>query len=97
MSSYVSTNRLRTHIAGGVVGTGGTVSDAAGSYAVVHKLGTPTIFGAFIESSANTVAQFTRQAKVRLSGTVIVVRIQTANVGASATAATAVFRWFAAE
>ncbi len=50
-----------------------------------------------MESSANTVAQYTRQCKVRLSGTVVMVRIQTANVGASATAATAVFRWFAAE
>ncbi len=98
MSSYVSTNRLRTHMAGGVVGRGGTATDASGLFAVVHKLGTPTIFGAQIESSATTTsAQWTRQCRVRLSGTVIVIRVTSAGTGVPAPAMSAACRWFAME
>jgi len=97
MTSYVSCNRLRLRMVGGVVGTGGTATTAAGLYNIIHGLGTPTIFGAVMESSANTVAQYSRQVKCRLSGAAIVARCATGIGTTAVNAATCVFRWFAAE
>ena len=97
MTSYVSCNRLRLRMVGGVVGTGGSVPTAGGLYVITHGLGTPTIFGAVMESSANTVAQYTRQVKCRLSGVAIIARCSTGIGTTAVNAATCVFRWFAAE
>jgi len=98
MTSYVSTNRLRLRMKGGLCGRAATVTGASGYYDIVHGLGSPTIFGAWIESTAvTTTAQITRTCKVRLSGAVLRVRVATANAGVSAPAATAPLRWFAAE
>jgi hypothetical protein len=99
MTSYVSCNRLRLRMVGGLCGRSGTATSASGYYSIVHGLGTPTIFGAFIETSAvTTTGQWTRQCKVKLSGTVIRVRVQSgASTGLSAASTTAPLRWFAAE
>ncbi len=98
MSQYVSTNRLRTHMAGGVCGRAGTAADASGLYAITHKLGTPTIFGAVMEThTVTTTAQFTKTCVVRLSGTALVVRVMSTNGSVVQVSATAAFRWFAME
>lgn len=97
MTSYVSCNRLRLRMVGGVVGTGGTAASASGLYNIIHGLGTPTIFGAVAEMSNNTVANVTKQVKCRLSGAAIVVRTLTGTGSTVAVNATSVFRWFAAE
>jgi len=97
MTTYVSCNRLRLRMVGGVVGTGGTAASASGLYNVIHGLGTPTIFGAVPEMSNNTVANVTKQVKCRLSGTAIVCRCLTGIGSTAAASATSVFRWFAAE
>jgi len=99
MTSYVSTNRLRLRMVGGICGRGGTATSASGYYSIVHGLGTPTIFGAFKESSGlTTTAQWTKQCQIRLSGTVIRVRVTSgAATGLSCPATSAPVRWFAAE
>lgn len=98
MTSYVSCNRLRARMVGGLCGRSGTASDASALYNIVHGLGTPTIFGAVMETHvATTTAQFSRRCAVRLTGPILQVRILTAAAGAVAPSATATFRWFAAE
>jgi len=98
MTEYVSTNRLRLRMVGGVCGRAGTAASASGLYNIVHGLGTPTIFGAIAETHVTTTtAQFTRRVTVRLSGTVLVVRCTTNATCVVHAGATTAFRWWAAE
>lgn len=98
MTSYVSTNRLRLRMTGGICGRNTTATSASGYYAIAHGLGTPTIFGAFVETSGiTTTAQWTRICQVRLSGAVIRVRVASGSTGLSAATISAPVRWFAAE
>jgi hypothetical protein len=83
---------------GGLAGRAGTASDAQGEYAVIHGLGTPTIFGAIVETHcATTTAQFTRRCTTRVSGAALVVQVTTNATGVPHAAATTAFRWYAAE
>jgi hypothetical protein len=98
MTEYVSTNRLRLRMVGGLCGRSGTAANASGYYAITHGLGTPTIFGAVMETHVvTTTAQFTRRCAVRLSGTALVVRTLTNATGVVHVGATSAFRWWAAE
>ena len=98
MTQYVSCNRLRLRMVGGLVGRAGTVSGAVGEYNVIHGLGTPTIFGAIVETHcAAATAQFTRRCTCRLSGAAIVVTCTTNSTCVPHAAATTAFRWWAAE
>jgi len=84
-------------MAGGVAGQLGTAMGAGGVMNIAHGLGTPTMFGATIETSRQTVAQWSRQVRCRVSGPTLIARYTTGNAGSVGGAVTAVFRWFAAE
>lgn len=98
MTTYVNCNRLRLRMVGGICGRAGTASSASGLYNIIHGLGTPTIFGACMEThTTTTTAQFTRRCTVRLSGAALVVRTTSNQTCVVHAAATSAFRWWAAE
>lgn len=98
MTSYVSTNRLRLRMAGGICGRGGTAAGAGGVYNIATGLGTPTMFGCCIEThTVTTTGQWTRQVRGRLTGATLVARWMTGNAGSAGGATTCAIRWFAAE
>ncbi len=86
MSTYVAGNRLRTHIASGTFGAGGTTVDASGEISIVHGFGAdvPTAYGVTLNTSdVGGVIQSSRYAFARLSGLVLQVRVcSTIAVGA---------------
>ena len=85
-------------MAGGLCGRTGTASNASGLYAIAHGLGTPTIFGAVMETHVvSTTAQYTRSLAVRLSGASLIVLTMTNATHVVHASATSAFRWFAAE
>jgi len=75
MSSYVSGNRLRTHIASGTFGAGGTATDASGLIAIPHGFPAdgPTAFGITLaDLGAGATALLNRIAYARISGLFLV-------------------------
>ena len=75
MSSYVSGNRLRSHIASGTFGAGGTATTASGLIAIPHGFpaNAPTAWGITLDDSgAGATALLSRIAYARLSGLFIV-------------------------
>ena len=97
MSTYVAGNRLRTHIASGTFGAGGTTVDASGLIAIAHSFGTnvPTAYGVTLNTSdVGGVIQSSRYAYARLSGLVLQVRICSV-IGVGAISSTAQGIWWA--
>ena len=97
MSSYVAGNRLRTHMASGPFGAGGSVADASGLIAIAHGFPAdgPTMYGVTLATSdVGGVVQTNRTALCRLSGLFVVTRIISV-LGTSAAGATAAGIWWA--
>ena len=73
---YVSTNRLRVRMTGGRWGNGGTANSATGTVSIVHGVGTVRTCAANLEQSGPaTTDQGSRYCQVRVSGTVLVVKV----------------------
>lgn len=75
MSQFVAGNRLRTHIASGTFGVGGTALSAGGEINIPHGFPPdgPTAFGITLSTSNLTgLSQLNRAAYARISGTMLV-------------------------
>jgi len=97
MSQFVAGNRLRTHIASGTFGAGGTTVDASGEIAIVHGFpaDAPAAFGITLNTSdVGGVIQSSRYAFARLSGLVLAVRICSV-INTGATSSTCQGIWWA--
>ena len=97
MSSYVSGNRLRTHMASGTFGVGGTALGAGGEIAIAHGFptGGPTMYGVTLAtSSPATTVQTNRTAYCRVSGLVLNVLVVSV-LGTVCASVTATGIWWA--
>jgi len=97
MSQFVAGNRLRTHIASGTFGAGGTTVDASGLIAFAHGFPAdgPTMYGVTLNTSdIGGVIQASRYAYARLSGLFIVARICSV-IATGAISSTAMGVWWA--
>jgi len=97
MSGFVSSNRLRSHIACGSHGSGGSAADASGEVAIEHTFGAtgvPTVFGATLGTSgAGGTAQTDCHVLCRLSAAYLVIQIVSA--GAARASSSVLLYWWA--
>ena len=92
--SYVGTSRQRVQVAGGRWGNGGTVLSGAGEINIVHGLAGVRIAHANLGTSSPAgTANATRWCHLRVSGTVLAVRVLSR--GAATAAITNQGRWLA--